>query len=157
MPQNVKIQTGFAEKTSENYNSTQHSISLEMDCVINGSTREIEEASQKLFALCRKIVAAQKGVSVDSLLQSEPAQAGTPQNAPAAPLPSSSNSNPTGAPKPASAKQIRFLLDVAKKSGLDEKSIRALPAECHKASFEALSSTEASRLIDSFSPKRKAA
>jgi len=147
MPQQVKIQTGFSEKTSENYNSTQHSISLEMDCSINGSTKEIEEASSKLFALCRKIVSAQRGVNVDSLLNPDVS------NIPAAPtLPSNAE-----APRPATAKQIKYLLELAKSSGMEEKAIRALPTECKKTSFEALSSSEASKLIESFSPKRKAA
>ena len=149
--QTVKINAGFSEKTSENYNSTQHSISLEMDVQVNGSTREIEEASQKLFALCRKIIYAQKGVNVDSLLQGDRLPATVPPGAPAAP-----QSPSTNAQKPASAKQIRFLLDIAKKAGLDEKAIRTLPSEYKKATFQELSSNEASQLIDSFS-KRKAA
>ena len=36
--QTVKINAGFSEKTSENYNSTQHSISLEMDIQVNVCT-----------------------------------------------------------------------------------------------------------------------
>ena len=152
MPQNVKIQAGFSEKTSENYNSTQNSIALEMNVQVNGSTREIEEASQKLFALCRKIINAQKGVNVDSLLQGDQLPATVPPGAPAAPHSPSSN-----AQKPATNKQIKYLLELAKKSGMDEKSVRALPGEFQKSSFEALSSAEASSLIDSFSKKRKAA
>ena len=40
--QTVKINAGFSEKTSENYNSTQHSISLEMDIQVNGNTRDLK-------------------------------------------------------------------------------------------------------------------
>jgi hypothetical protein len=149
--QTVKISAGFAEKISENYNSTQNSISLEMNVQVNGSTREIEEASQKLFALCRKIIYAQKGVNVDSLLQGEQLPATMPSGTPAAPQSPSSSSQ-----KLASSKQIKFLLELAKKAGMDETSIRSLPSEFQKSSFEALSSAEASKLIDSFSKKKAA-
>jgi hypothetical protein len=152
--QTVKINAGFSEKTSENFNSTQNSIALEMDVQVNGSTKEIEDASQKLFALCRKIIYAQKGVNVDSLLQSEQTMSGTSQSVPSA------SQNPSSTvkifPKLASAKQIRFLLELAKKAGMEDASIRSLPSEFKKSSFEALSSAEASKLIDSFS-KQKAA
>jgi len=149
--QTVKISAGFAEKISENYNSTQNSISLEMNVQVNGSTREIEEASQKLFALCRKIIYAQKGVNVDSLLQGEQLPATMPSGTFAAPQSPSSSTQ-----KLSSSKQIKFLLELAKKAGMDEAAIRLLPTEFKKSSFEALSSAEASKLIDSFSKKKAA-
>ena len=58
--QSVKIQTGFSEKATANFNSQQFTVSLEMECHINGTTTEIETAAAKLFDLCKKIVAAQK-------------------------------------------------------------------------------------------------
>ena len=42
MPQNVRIPAGYSDKASENYQSRQYSISLELDVAVNGSTREIE-------------------------------------------------------------------------------------------------------------------
>jgi hypothetical protein len=153
MSQTVKISAGYSDKTSENYNSSQYSLNLELDVVVNGSTTEIESASQKLFALCRKLVLAQRSVNVDTLLNREPSLAvpGANQNAPAA------SQSPSSSPqKLASAKQIRFLLELAKKAGMDEASIRSLPTEYQKSSFEALSSSEASKLIDSFSKKKAA-
>lgn len=163
MSQKVRIQTGFSEKSTENYQSQQYSVALEMDCTINGSTREIEEASSKLFALCRKIVSAQKGVNVDGLLNNEAAPTASgptpPATAPAAPAappagPSAPNSN--GTPKLASAKQIRYVLELAKKAGMSTPDIQNLPATYKKQTFEALSSVEASRLIESLSKKKAA-
>ena len=165
MPQNVKIQTGFSEKTSENYNSTQHSISLEMDCAINGSTKEIEDASQKLFALCRKIVAAQKGVNVDSLLNSDlggkqaPAAAATQTTASTPGAPSAAPqpfNNGNAMPKLATPKQIKWLLDLAKKAKLSHDEILSLPSTYKKERFEQLSAAQASALIDRFNMKKAA-
>ncbi len=64
--QAVKIQAGFSEKASQNYNSQQFSVSLEMECHINGTTHEIEDAAAKLFTLCRKIVANEKSTKATS-------------------------------------------------------------------------------------------
>jgi hypothetical protein len=44
MSQTVKISAGYSDKTSENYNSTQYSLNLELDVVFNSSTNEIEAA-----------------------------------------------------------------------------------------------------------------
>jgi hypothetical protein len=150
MSQTVKISAGYSDKVSQDYNSTQYSLNLELDVVVNGSTTEIESASQKLFSLCKKLVLAQRSVNVDTLLNPE-AKPGASQSAPAGPQsPSSSTA------RPASGKQIKYLLELAKKSGMDEKAIRSLPSEFQKSSFEALSSSEASKLIDSFSKKKAA-
>jgi hypothetical protein len=163
MSQKVKIQTGFSEKTSENYNSQQYSVALEMECQINGSTREIEEASGKLFALCRKIVSAQKGVNVDTLLNSESSGAtkalSRPASAPEAPVvppvsPSTSNGN--GATRDATPKQIRYILELAKKVGMSKADIHNLKASYNKKTFESLSSVEASKIIDFLSKKQAA-
>ncbi len=150
MSQKVIISTGYSEKNTENYCSRQHSIGLEMEVNINSSTDEVEVASSKLFALCRKIVSGQKSVNIDTLLNPGVMPAAAP----------SANQDATAPPqqaRPASSKQIKYLLELAKKSGMDDKSIRLLPSEFQKSSFEALSSNEASKLIDSFSNKRKAA
>jgi hypothetical protein len=160
MSQKVKIQTGFSEKSTENYQSQQYSVALEMDCTINGSTREIEEASNKLFALCRKIVSAQKGVNVDTLLNNEtpPVSSGAsqPALAPTSAQTSAQAPNGNGTPKPATSKQIRYVLELAKKVGMSKVDIQNLPTTYKKQTFEALSSVEASKLIE-FLSKKKAA
>jgi hypothetical protein len=162
MPQNVKIQTGFSEKVTENFQSTQHSISLEMDCAINGNTREIEEASQKLFALCRKIVSAQKSVNVDSLLNNDmPVNLTTFPPAPQTPsfTPAPAPQQPTGngsSTRPATTKQIKFILELAKKSNLSHDEILALPLTYQRERFEQLSASQASALIDRFNMKNAA-
>ena len=71
MPQTIKISAGYADKVSENYNSQQFSVSLEMACTITGKISEVESAADRLFALCRKIVDRQKGINVDNLLTSD--------------------------------------------------------------------------------------
>ena len=100
MSQKVKIQTGFSEKSTENYQSQQYSVALEMDCTINGSTREIEEASNKLFALCRKIVSAQKGVNVDTLLNNETLPVSSGASQPALAPAQTPPAGPSAAPRP---------------------------------------------------------
>jgi len=159
MPQNVvKIQTGFSEKTSENFNSTQHSISLEMDCVINGTTHEIESSSQKLFALCRKIVSAQKSVNVDSLLNNDNPPVNHSQNTqPPQSNAQNANGNNQSPPRPATQKQIKFLLELAKNANLSHDEILKLPAVYKKDRFEQLTAYEASALIDRYNNKKMAA
>jgi hypothetical protein len=163
MPQNVvRISTGLSEKSTENYQSTQHSISLEMDCVINGSTREIEEASQKLFALCRKIIGAQqKSVSVDSLLNVDQPITPVPVTlppSPAVPKPTTvpARTNTGSSQRLATSKQIKYLLQLAKSANLAHDEIVTLPATYKKERFEQLTSTEASTLIDRFNMKKAA-
>ena len=133
-----------------------------MDCTINGSTREIEEASSKLFALCRKIVSAQKGVNVDGLLNNEAAPTASgptpPATAPAAPAappagPSAPNSN--GTPKLASAKQIRYVLELAKKAGMSTPDIQNLPATYKKARPSKHSLQLRHQGLSSLSPRKK--
>jgi hypothetical protein len=83
MSQTVRISAGYSDKASENYQSRQYSFNLELDVQVNGSTLEIESASDRLFDICRRIVEKQKGVSVDNLLQ-RPEQ---PVQAPVQPVP----------------------------------------------------------------------
>ena len=157
MSQKVKIQTGFSEKSTENYQSQQYSVALEMECQINGSTREIEDASNRLFALCRKIVSAQKGVNVDTLLNNEAVSSGPSQPAPAPSAPPAASApSGNGTPKSATSKQIRYVLELAKKAGMSKPDIQNLPATYKKKTFESLSSVEASKLIESLSKKQAA-
>ncbi len=153
MSQTVKISAGYSDKVSQDYNSSQYSLNLELDVVVNGSTMEIESASQKLFLLCKKLVLAQRSVNVDGLLNPE-AKPGASQSAPAAPQ--SPSSNASNNQRKASPKAIKYLLELAKKSGMDQKAIQSLPSEYGKTAFEDLSPAEASKLIDSFSKKKAA-
>jgi hypothetical protein len=158
MPQKVKIQTGFSEKTTENYQSQQYSVALEMEVSINGSTSEISEASNKLFALCRRLVSQQKAVNVDNLLTAAPVEQHPPVSTPVAPAiaaPSAATpvSNAGNGTKAATSKQIKYALELAKKSGMSKSDIAALPAKFNKASFEALSAKEASSIIEGFAKK----
>ena len=129
-----------------------------MDCVINGSTSEIESASQKLFALCRKIVSAQKSVNVDSLLNGEMPPVNHSQNQqPPQSSPQNANNNNQSPPRPATQKQIKFLLELAKKANLSNDEILTLPAVYKKDRFEQLTAYEASSLIDRYNNKKMAA
>jgi hypothetical protein len=149
MSQTVRINAAYSEKNTADFNSQQYSVGLEMDAQINGSTREIEEASQKLFALCRRIVAQQKGVSVDNLLQS-PAH-----NEPAPVTPPASSTN---LPRMATSKQLLYLWKLGKRAGLTDEQVRGLPMQYYqKATADDLTGQEASSLIDSLTEKRKAA
>lgn len=147
MAQTIRISAGYADKASENYNSKQYSINLELDVQVNGNTREIEGASDRLFELCRRIVEKQKVVSVDNLL------AGPPE--PHAEEPNSGNSN--GTTRPATAKQLRYLHQLAKKANLTDEQVNGLPRQYYsKAALSDLTSLEASGLIDVLSQKKAA-
>ena len=142
MSQTVKISAGYSDKVSQDYNSSQYSLNLELDVVINNSTTEIESASQRLFSLCKKLVLTQRSVNVDTLLNPG-AALGASQKAPAAPQSPSSSTQ-----KPASSKQIRFLLQLLKNAKFSPDETKGILAEFKKESFEALTSHEASQLID---------
>lgn len=51
-------------------------------------------------------------------------------------------------PRPASSKQIRYIFQIAKRNGLTDAEIKNLPAHFEKADFSALTSQEASDIID---------
>jgi hypothetical protein len=48
MSQTVKISAGYSDKNTENYNSTQYSLNLELDVVVNGSTSGAEFSDVQL-------------------------------------------------------------------------------------------------------------
>ena len=153
--QKVKVSAGYSDKISENYNSKQYSIALEMELQINGNTADVELASSKLFALCRKIVSAQKEVSIDGLLN---------QNA-AAPV-ANSVPNPSDGKngglnnKPITAKQVAYIFRLGHKAGLSDEQVRQLPMQYFgkpNPDLNSLSSGEASRIIETLSETKKAA
>ena len=143
MPNKVKISAGYSDKTSENYNSTQYSINLEMDATINGTTAEIEQASDKLFKLCRKIVAAQKSVSVDSYLNTEADHNGTPLP----PQPQQPHTTPVDATNLCSPAQVKCIFAVAKSKGLQNGAITNLAKRFNKSKLDELTRPEASQII----------
>jgi hypothetical protein len=158
MAQNVKINASYSEKTTENYNSVSYGVALELEAPINGTTQDVEIQTARLFMLCKKIVAGQKGTNIDNLLTSQPTQstpAATillpqPPTPVAPPVPSNGNGH-------ASDRQIRYLLTLARKAGMRDLEIRAMPNDRFgKPNFDTLSSHEASTLIDEFN-QRKAA
>lgn len=140
----VRISAGYSDKISENYNSKQFSINLELDANINGSTQEIEDASARLFELCRKIVEQQKGVSVDSLLAPTPQQ--LPPQQPQQNFQPQTNI-PSSNPSLASPAQVKCIFAVAKQNGLQNGAIAALANRFNKPKLDDLSKQEASILI----------
>lgn len=163
MPQKVKISTGYSDKVSKDFNSQQFSVSLEMECAINGSTKEIQDASKRLFELCRRIVNDQKGVSVDGLLQQEDDSMYPPQTAatvPATPVPQGQANGQTGAPsvRNITTKQISYLFRLGQKAGLSDEQVRQLPVQYFgRPDLQSLTSYEASKLIDTLGDKKKVA
>jgi len=134
MSQTIKISAGFSDKVSENYNSQQFSVNLEMECSINGKTVEVEAAADKLFALCRKIVDRQKGVtpSTESLPLAQP-----PKEEPSNQMESF-----------ASDKQIKCIFGMAKAQGRDSQAIKALISTRFGKRVENISKAEASAMIN---------
>lgn len=152
MPQRIKVSTGYADKVSKDFQSQQFSVGLEMELTVNGTTREIEDASEKLFALCRKIVSSQKSISVDSLLNGNTSQTIPGQNT------EQPRGNGNGNGKPATAKQIRYLHQLGKKADppLTDEQVRALPQQYYGKTLETMTSQEASNLIDVLGKKKAA-
>lgn len=139
--QTVKIQTGFSEKLSQNYNSNQFSVSLEMECHINGSTQEIETAAAKLFDLCRKIVQHEKsGQSAQTSLNPPPNQTQFPSNG--------------NGDRPASAKQIAAIYAIGKSVGLNKSQIEQLAGV--NLSSKTLLVKDASKVIEFLKQKQAA-
>lgn len=134
----VKINAGYSDKISKDYNSKSYSISLEMEVHINGKTTELEEASHRLFNLCKKIVKKEKGESIDDML--EPPTEATPSSLPPAPP-------QTTQVKLASEKQLKCVFAIAKSIGMLNKTIDALASRYNKNDLKELTSQEASNLI----------
>ncbi|OGJ90449.1 MAG: hypothetical protein A2268_02995 [Candidatus Raymondbacteria bacterium RifOxyA12_full_50_37] len=157
MPQNVKICAGYSDKISENYNSTQFSLSLEMDCQINGSTREIEDASARLFSLCKQIVNRQKNVSVDNLLSNAHPVEGNGKETPIPSQPAATEPQKPEQPAPASEpqkseeaisdKQVKYIFGLGRDLGKSGKDVRDLITTRFNKPVDALSKTEASLMI----------
>ncbi|MFH1761576.1 MAG: hypothetical protein ABIA63_10800 [bacterium] len=65
MSQTVKIRAGYSETVTKDYNSQRYSIELEGDINLNGNghKKTIEEASQKMFATCKSLIAHEKDSS----------------------------------------------------------------------------------------------
>jgi len=134
--QTVKIQTGYSDKSSQNYNSNQYSVSLEMECHINGTTHEIEDAAAKLFGLCRKIVANEKSAKA-------------PQQAPLRMNQPDGNDLPS-----ASSRQIGAIMAIGRSIGLDKSQLEEFAGTT--ISSTCLSSKAASRIIESLKKKQAA-
>ena len=171
----IRISAGYQETVSENYNSKRYSVQLEMDAMINGSVREVEDATAKLFELCRNIVSREKGTTLPFIV-SRPNPNALPSNSPmptqsqmtglpfnqeqesshsAPSIPTVVNNSPTASQnnyqpmRPATEKQIHYLLQTAKRHGLSSDRIKGLPREIFgKTDYNALESNEASRIID---------
>lgn len=143
----IRISVGFSDKQSENYNSTAYSVNLEMDVHVNGSSHEVEEASEKLFRLCKKIVNNQK----------QPSSLPSHQADPLFSEPEHPHLIHSHAEKPASPKQKKFILSLAKKQKMNDLDVKNLPMKYDNASsFNELSSKQASELIEYLSGKKAA-
>lgn len=145
----IKISTGFSDKISENYNSKQYSISLEMEAQINGSSAEVEKASATLFALCKKIISQQKSLEQpDSQSPLFPNNEQPPEQQQQVP-PQNDKPQQNYSNKPVTEKQIKCIYGVAKQLGKRNKEIEGLASKFSKNKLEDLSSREASQLIES--------
>lgn len=148
MPQITVHYTENLPSSDDTYKTRRFTVELTQEVADNS---DINSITERMFAVAKSNVQAQvERAKGDMALREMNGMKGN-KNAPAAP-----QSPPSSSQKPASSKQIKYLLELAKKAGMDEASIRSLPSEFQKSSFEALSSSEASKLIDSFSKKKAA-
>jgi len=136
----VKICSGYADTASQNYNSQKFSVSLEMECHINGSTTEIETAAAKLFDLCRKIVQNEKQ---------------TPTARPAiTPPPAPVNQTQFSGERLATSKQIAACYAIGKSIGLNKAQIEQMAGV--NLTSKTLTAKEASKVIEFLKQKQAA-
>ena len=160
-------------KYSENLPSTEpnsfktHHFTVELTEKVADDQSAVDVATQ-LFRVAKAQVKSEIMTAVADLAMNHPAPQ-QPQQVPFQqhPQPSYPSRQPSPAPhnngtstgfKPASPKQINYILTLAKKQGLKEYEIKNLPMSYFNApGFNALSQQQASDIIESLSGKRQAA
>ena len=122
-------------------------------------TADINSITERLFVVAKANVEAQVARARGDLALRDMTKSNgnhqpvaTPAATPGLSPQSKENGNGNGgSPRLASAKQIKYLLELAKKASWSHDEIIALPAEFNMRRFEELTSHEASALIERFS------
>ena len=139
--------------TDNSYKTRRFTVELTQDVA---DTADINGITERLFVVAKANVQAQVERARGDMALREMNGMNGKNHAPVAPQPSQPAGNSNGTPRLASQKQVKFLLELARKVGLSHDEIRALPAEFKKTTLVSLTSQEASQLIDRFNTKKAA-
>ena len=153
----LKLNTAYAKKVpaEAEYSSQSYHVSMEVELSDGLTPEQVEAKIHENFDLLRKSVedelknnstSNQSAQTTDT--QSQPGQLEPPvQNIT---RPAYGKKNGTASDAPASPKQIRFLLDLARQNGY---TVDQLKARFNVAQLEDLSRTQCSRAIDQLNGK----
>ena len=140
----LKLNASYSKKVPADteYSSQSYHASVEVELPDGLTPEQLNARIHETFALVRD--------SVEAELHGETANAGQMTDAPQLPIQPVQQSKPTYGKKPAtdapaSTKQIKFLLDLARQSGY---TIEQLKTRFNVAALEDLSRTQCSRAID---------
>ena len=148
----LKLNTAYAKKVpaEAEYSSQSYHVSMEVELSDGLTPEQVEAKIHENFDLLRKSVedelknnstSNQSAQTTDT--QFQPGQLETPaQNAA---KPAYGKKNGTASDVPASPKQIKFLLDLARQNGY---TVEQLKSRFNVAALEDLSRTQCSRAID---------
>ena len=140
----LKLNASYSKKVPADteYSSQSFHASVEVELPDGLTPEQLNSKIHETFALVRD--------SVEAELHGENANVGQMTDAPQLQIPPAQQSKPAYSKKPAidspaSPKQIKFLLDLARQSGY---TIEQLKARFNVAALEDLSRTQCSRAID---------
>ena len=149
----LKLNASYSKKVPADteYSSQSYHASVEVELPDGLTPEQLNTKIHETFALVRDRVETElHGNTLPQTVQPTPAanmqsqsgQYGTPAQSAAKPA-YSKNSNPSDTP--ASPKQIKYLLDIARQSGY---TVEQLKARFNVPSLESLTKTQCSRAID---------
>ena len=146
----LKLNASYSKKVPADteYSSQSYHASVEVELPDGLTPEQLNAKIHETFALVRD--------SMESELHSEPVNAGQMADTPQLPIqPAQQQSKPAYGKKPvpdapASPKQIKFLLDLARQNGYN---VEQLKARFNVAALEDLSRTQCSRAIDALNGK----
>ena len=146
----LKLTASYSKKVpaETEFSSQSYHASVEVELPDGLTPEQLDAKIRETFALVRD--------SVETELLSEPTNAGQMADAPQLPIqPAPQHNKPAYAKKPAtdspaSPKQIKFLLDLARQNGY---TVEQLKAKFNVAALEDLSRTQCSRAIDALNGK----
>ena len=137
----LKLNASYSKKVPADteYSSQSYHASVEIELPDGLSPEQLDAKIRKTFALVRD--------SVETELHGEPANTQTSNVLPAQPQQNKTAYSKNGKPSdtPASPKQIKFLLDLAKQNGYTAEQIKA---RFNVSALEDLSKVQCSKAID---------
>ena len=153
----LKLNTAYAKKVpaEAEYSSQSYHVSMEVELSDGLSSKQIEAKIHENFDLLRKSV---EDELKNNSTPNQPTQTSNTQSQPGlydnppqnAAKPAYGKKNGTTSDAPASPKQVKYLLDLARQYGVSPDQIKA---KFNVPALESLTKTQCSRAIDELSGK----